>query len=819
MSPQARPIPVNPPPRRSRISRRSSSPSATNWRASSASSRAISSRASTLIPQMGSYIQMSGGKRVRPAVLLMAARLCGYTGDRAVLNAAVVEFIHTATLVHDDIIDEAETRRGRLAAHSRWGNDVTVLLGDYLYIRSMAMALTQDTLEVVRLLCDVHAADDRRRALSAHQDRRRRHHRGRALRDHPPQDGVSVLRLRGDRRPARQRARPSSASRCASTASTSASRSRSSTTCSTTRRTSARSASRSAATCAKARSRCRSSCCCSAPAPDVLALVQRRRRRRRRSRRRTGARIKDLLARHGAVDAAFDRAVDVRRPRQAAAARPRFPPSRRTRRPRSRSPTTCSAAIARTLATADARDVASPMTPAERVAELRDAASAITKSATTSTTRPEISDAEFDALMRELAALEAAHPELARSRLADPARRRPARGGLRDGPARWRRCSASRTPTARTSCASSTRGSAARSSVPEDTRARLRRRAQDRRPEHRADVRATGGSSRGVTRGDGVHGRGRHAERARHPGDSAAAARRAPPASIEIRGEVFLPRAAFDAHERGARGGRRAARSRTRATPRPARSARSTRRPSPSAACARSPIRSSLPADAPARRPRRTPTRSSSWPRGAVRSSRTGDGATGIDAVDRRTAHEWQTSAATLPFDTDGVVVKLDDLALREQARRDGEVSALGRSRSSFRPSRRRTRLLRIDVNVGRTGRGHAVRRARARAGSAARRSRWRRCTTSRKSRAATSARATSSSSRRAARSFRKSIGPVLGEARRAESSRGRCRRTCPFCGSALGEARGRGGVAVRERRRARRGFGAACCTSRRAAR
>jgi octaprenyl-diphosphate synthase len=107
-----------------------------------------------LIPEMGKYVQMSGGKRVRPAVLLLAARLCGYTGDRAVLNAAVVEFIHTATLVHDDIIDGADTRRGRLAAHSRWGSDVTVLLGDYLYIRSMAMALTQDQLDVVRLLCD-----------------------------------------------------------------------------------------------------------------------------------------------------------------------------------------------------------------------------------------------------------------------------------------------------------------------------------------------------------------------------------------------------------------------------------------------------------------------------------------------------------------------------------------------------------------------------------------------------------------------------------------------------------------------------------------
>ena len=107
-----------------------------------------------VIPQIGRYIQTSGGKRVRPAVLLMAARLSGYQGDRAVLYAAVVEFIHTATLVHDDIIDGADTRRGRLSAHSRWGSDITVLLGDYLYIRSMAMALTQDTLDVVRLLCD-----------------------------------------------------------------------------------------------------------------------------------------------------------------------------------------------------------------------------------------------------------------------------------------------------------------------------------------------------------------------------------------------------------------------------------------------------------------------------------------------------------------------------------------------------------------------------------------------------------------------------------------------------------------------------------------
>jgi octaprenyl-diphosphate synthase len=108
-----------------------------------------------LIPEIGRYIQDAGGKRVRPAVLLMAARLSGYTGDLAILYASVVEFIHTATLVHDDIVDDSTLRRGRQAVHSKWGNDVTVLLGDYLYIKSMALALTQDSLDVVRILCDV----------------------------------------------------------------------------------------------------------------------------------------------------------------------------------------------------------------------------------------------------------------------------------------------------------------------------------------------------------------------------------------------------------------------------------------------------------------------------------------------------------------------------------------------------------------------------------------------------------------------------------------------------------------------------------------
>jgi octaprenyl-diphosphate synthase len=108
-----------------------------------------------LIPTIGNYIQDGGGKRIRPAVLLMAARMAGYTGDAAVLYASVIEFIHTATLVHDDIIDESELRRGRDAVHTRWGNHVTVLFGDFLYLKSMSLALTHDRLEIIRLLCDV----------------------------------------------------------------------------------------------------------------------------------------------------------------------------------------------------------------------------------------------------------------------------------------------------------------------------------------------------------------------------------------------------------------------------------------------------------------------------------------------------------------------------------------------------------------------------------------------------------------------------------------------------------------------------------------
>jgi octaprenyl-diphosphate synthase len=104
------------------------------------------------VQEAGRYVVESGGKRLRPALLLVVGRMLGYDGDRDVCYGAVIEMIHTATLVHDDIIDHASVRRGRATANDRWGNQLTVLLGDWLYIRSMEIALEKGDLSVLRLL-------------------------------------------------------------------------------------------------------------------------------------------------------------------------------------------------------------------------------------------------------------------------------------------------------------------------------------------------------------------------------------------------------------------------------------------------------------------------------------------------------------------------------------------------------------------------------------------------------------------------------------------------------------------------------------------
>jgi octaprenyl-diphosphate synthase len=107
------------------------------------------------ITEIGQYLQVSGGKRLRPALVLMSTKLCGHEGYSAVRLGAVVELIHTATLVHDDIIDGAETRRGQPSTNSRWGNHMSVLAGDWLYMQAFNIALTERNFKILDLLIGV----------------------------------------------------------------------------------------------------------------------------------------------------------------------------------------------------------------------------------------------------------------------------------------------------------------------------------------------------------------------------------------------------------------------------------------------------------------------------------------------------------------------------------------------------------------------------------------------------------------------------------------------------------------------------------------
>lgn len=107
------------------------------------------------ISEIGEYVLKGGGKRIRPMLLLLTARMLGEVTPAAIRLAAVVEFIHNATLVHDDIIDAADTRRGRPSANSTWGNPMTVLAGDWLYMQSFAVALGERNLEILSTLIEV----------------------------------------------------------------------------------------------------------------------------------------------------------------------------------------------------------------------------------------------------------------------------------------------------------------------------------------------------------------------------------------------------------------------------------------------------------------------------------------------------------------------------------------------------------------------------------------------------------------------------------------------------------------------------------------
>jgi len=110
-----------------------------------------------LIPQLAGHIVAAGGKRLRPMLTLIAARLCGYDGKRHIGLATCVEFIHTATLLHDDVIDGSELRRGLKTANSVWGNKASVLVGDFLFARAFKLMVEDGSLEVLSILSDASA--------------------------------------------------------------------------------------------------------------------------------------------------------------------------------------------------------------------------------------------------------------------------------------------------------------------------------------------------------------------------------------------------------------------------------------------------------------------------------------------------------------------------------------------------------------------------------------------------------------------------------------------------------------------------------------
>ena len=107
-----------------------------------------------LVDQVARYIVAGGGKRLRPLLVLLAARACGYTGDRHVEASAIVEFIHTATLLHDDVVDGSELRRGRDTANAVFGNEASVLVGDFLYSRAFQMMVRIDRMRVMEVMAD-----------------------------------------------------------------------------------------------------------------------------------------------------------------------------------------------------------------------------------------------------------------------------------------------------------------------------------------------------------------------------------------------------------------------------------------------------------------------------------------------------------------------------------------------------------------------------------------------------------------------------------------------------------------------------------------
>ena len=108
-----------------------------------------------LVSEVAGHLLFSGGKRLRPLLMVLSARICGYTGNYEKTFSTALEYLHTATLLHDDLVDEAAMRRGKAVAHSTWGNSITVLVGDYLLARALSISAGTGRLKVIQILAEL----------------------------------------------------------------------------------------------------------------------------------------------------------------------------------------------------------------------------------------------------------------------------------------------------------------------------------------------------------------------------------------------------------------------------------------------------------------------------------------------------------------------------------------------------------------------------------------------------------------------------------------------------------------------------------------
>ena len=171
-----------------------------------------------LINQIAEHIIAAGGKRLRPMLLLLAARALGHQGADAHQLAAVIEFIHTSTLLHDDVVDESDLRRGRKTANALWGNAASVLVGDFLYSRSFQMMVELDSHGGDADPRRHHQPDRRRRGAAAAARAQPRYRRSRLPARDRAQDRGAVRRRDPARRAAGRRRRGHAADACTTTA-------------------------------------------------------------------------------------------------------------------------------------------------------------------------------------------------------------------------------------------------------------------------------------------------------------------------------------------------------------------------------------------------------------------------------------------------------------------------------------------------------------------------------------------------------------------------------------------------------------------------